>query len=310
MPVASLALFITHRGHRTVHGSIRSVVLVAISVVALSVRFSRGDAADAVVLDVMVLASENAAAVPLQEHVGTATIVRLEGVRREPASLAAALRAIEVLHDSLGFDVLLLPVGVFEAYRVDLKLSEGVPLEHAAITLPREWRDQKPLEQVIEYARSTRASPRVLNIAGYTCDFGPAARTLYPGMLFRFFERAGRGAMPDSLHDDVTRLLGTRRPLHQASASERAESRRVAAELIQTFDARAAAFGKVHAPDRVAYERHSIVNLLRYVEQEDLRAGGGVPPAYSKKVARRNLEWFTNEQFKGKKLIVWVWSEE
>lgn len=237
--------------------------------------------------------------------VGDARIVHLAGIDNDATKFPAVLNAVELLHGKLGFEALILPVGIFEADRVERKLHEDIPLANGAITLPRTWRESEAFKRILTYAKSTHGSGRELAIAGDRCQFDPAAMDLYPNLLFRYIDRVNAALLPPGLRADISRVFASRQLLSQASPARRAEAHRIAGELIEALDARAELLQARHPQRRVAMERRIAGNLLQFVEQEDLRAAGKVPAAFIARVAAENLAWFTNDYFKGKKLIVW-----
>lgn len=291
---------------RANHGVTPWVLGLIFAVTALPAVVAGGEPASGVTIDIgKFAAGPGMTAEALGRLVGDARIIHFGGIDNDPANFPAVLIAVELLHDKLDFEALILPVGIFEADRVERKLHEDIPLANGAITLPRTWRENEAFKKILTYAKSTHGSGRELAIAGDRCQFSPAAMDLYPNLLFRYIDRVNAALLPSGLRADISRVFGGREALSQASPKRRAEAGRIATELIQTLDSREAML-RVRIPEwRVAMERQIAANLLHFVEQEDLGAGGDVPAAFIARVTAENLAWFTNDYFKGKKLIVW-----
>jgi len=290
----------------TQEGTRNARALIAVLLAAAPIARASGNQRSEITLDASVVAVDSAlSADELRERIGDATVVHLAGLERRAEALPVVRRVVKLLHGALDFDVLVLPVGIFEAHRVERKLHEEIPLTNAAITLPRTWRREPTLLDLLTYARASHDTDRPLILAGHLCRFGPAAKTLYPGLLFRYVDRVGPGLLPPELRADVTRVLGTREVLSQATPARRAEARRVAAELTHAIDARAMFLRRKYSERRVALERRFVANLLQFVELEALRGEGAAPAALAARATADNLAWFTNVYFKGKKLIVW-----
>ncbi len=241
----------------------------------------------------------------LTKHVGTAGIVFLLASDRGDANIAARSRMIHLLHRELAFEVLVLPVGIFEGAMLGRRLAGDVPISTAAETLYRVWRESEPFQTLLKFCRSTHSMPRPLRTAGYKCRFHATAKALYPEHLIAFFDHVDAGLLSPETKTLIQTVLGTRERLSRADAAKRAAAKSLSDKLIDKLDDESVRLSAAYSDRQVAFERKVLENMRRFVELEDHRAHGSVPKSFIETEAADNLVWFAEVYFVGKKLIIW-----
>ena len=259
--------------------------------------------ANGLAVDVETQNPENLAA--LLADAGEARVVHLAGDPPEHPELfhQARLRLIQLLHREAGFDVLVLPVGIYEGVWADRRLlDDTVSLQDASLPFYRVWRQSPAFLEILDFVRQTGDQTPRLEVIGGLSRFHAAGKQLYGGHLAELFQ----GIVSDQTLSSIEELLAGRGRL----TSKTAEFRRQALELV---DGLLSAGGDVGTRLRerlgareLLLEHHVIVNMRTFIELEQIRAGDLEDDGtFATREKSRNLQWFLERYYPDRKLIYW-----
>ena len=103
----------------------------------------------------------------------------------------ARAAVIEALHQR-GFDLLVLPVGVFEGWWVDQALAERVELTgEQTWPLYRVWTRNQAFMDLLRVVQRTRTASSPIEVIGGLSRFHATGKALYSPHLLRFLVSAG-----------------------------------------------------------------------------------------------------------------------
>lgn len=250
---------------------------------------------------------------PLADQIGNARIVELIGFGQadEGASYDAMHRLIRFLHQRMGFDVLVWPVGIFEGAEMERHLYEGASVEKAAATLYSVWRQSKHVLPVLDYARSTQATARPLNMPGTLTQFHRVAKDRYAQHLTDFLDSVDPSFLT-ATHREAMDALWTRpQRIRDLPAEQRARASALAEELLHLFDEAVPALQSRYSPQRVTLERNILKNMITFVELEERRANAETEAqidnlgAFIDSVAAINFLNMAEGQYRDRKMILW-----
>ena len=239
---------------------------------------------------------------PILAAAREARVVHLIGDDDEHEELLhrARGRLIRALQASAGYDVLVLPVGIFEGVVTDARLRQGESPSQAAAPLYRVWQQS---EAFLELLQSLAGRVEVI---GGLCRFHATGKSLYAPHLLDFFSSAGADALGTELASEVERSWGGRSRLSRATPDERARARTLVDRVLERLAESERVLRERYGDRRVDLERHLLVNLRTFIELEQMRAGDvPQPDDFSAHEKRQNLEWFLSERFHKRKIVYW-----
>jgi erythromycin esterase len=257
---------------------------------------------------------------PLVERIGAARVVALgEQSHGDGATFLAKHRLIRFLHQRMGFDVLLWESGMFDCRRIDGALGAGLGAAQAALLgIFRIFGESGQVLPLLDYARSTRASLRPLEMGGFDCQFSAAdARAELHGHLARFFGALDAGILEPPGGPDwsaalaaLCRYADNPEAGKKEGAGERAsieDERVVVPYLLDVLHERRAELARVHGEREIDFAERVLGNLSALDEM-----GREVPrkkPSDTNLRDRRmgeNLVWLLDRYYPGRKVIVWA----
>lgn len=237
---------------------------------------------------------------PLLGELGDARMVRLVGDAPEAADELHGVmaRLIAVLSVEAGFDVFVLPVGIFEGVVTEARFTEGGAPATAAELLYRPWRESDSFLAMLSLAVERT------EVIGGLCRFHATAKALYTPHLLAFFDDPAADLLSADLRGDMERLWAGRDRLSRATPEARAEALALADRVIARLDEVRPALKAHYGARRVDLERHMLVNMRTFVELEEIRSEESPDMTeIAARETRQNLDWFLNQRFAGRRLI-------
>ena len=214
---------------------------------------------------------------------------------------------IRSLHERAGYEVLVMPVGIFEGWWVDRQLDDPEPPESlSAWPVYRVWQQSEQFQQLVQELHRLRAAGEGIAVIGGLSRFHATGKQLYAPHLLAFFEDAGEANLSPAIRAEVERLWAGRGRLARATPEIRQEAGALAERVLGHFDAMRQSLQASSGQDRVAFERQFVANMRTFVELEQMRGGDIEPdPGFGRREKTDNLRWFLETGFPGRKLIVW-----
>ena len=247
---------------------------------------------------------------PLKSIIGDAVVIELfeHGSAGDGATYDGMVRLVTYLHREMDFEVLIWPVGIFEAHSMELALRNGKSIESSAQTLYAVWRQSRHVLPLLEYAQSSYLWPQPLLMVGTHAQYHAVAKRKYASHLTSFLNAAAT-MVP---RQDVTLLdsLWTKpRRLRDVSDGHRQEARSAALKLQLLFRDQAFALRQRYSQSRIALESIMLENLIAFIDIESARAQESTETYESEKLRRaatqRNLSWMTAGPYRGRKFVLW-----
>ena len=246
---------------------------------------------------------------PLLGNVKSARIVHLVGDGpRELGELNhwARRHIIAFLHERAGYDVLVLPVGIFEGFWVDTQLRQNHTPTESADTVYRIWRESPAFLEILGYVQHTTQHGAGLQVTGGLCRYHATGKELYTPHLIRFFEEAGEALLPPETKAALNAHLAGRGRLSRATTAQRTEAAILVEDLRHRFAQKRDVLAQKHGMRRTEQEAQFLTNMQRFVALEQIRAGDVPEDAdFGQKEKQQNLDWFLAKGFPGQKLIYW-----
>ncbi len=230
--------------------------------------------------------------------------------------LRAAL--VKMLHEKMGFNVLVWEAGLFDAARMDSLLGAATPLDSVAPSaLYFMWARAEELRPLLSYVRETKSTSRPMTFAGFDLQRSGPLPLMYSSVK-GWFDSVDTALFPRPLADSIDQLVATataatpqkRFPLEMAADTLLA---RHGAVLLEIVKSRRARFRSVFGDPKLAFIERVLLNMTAYYDM--LRIGSD--PARPNAVTRfgfaarerqnaENLLWLLDQRFRGQKLIVWT----
>lgn len=246
---------------------------------------------------------------PLGRYLGPSRLVMLgEPSHVDGAVFLAQARLVRFLHASMGFDVLAWESGLFSCWRMDQALYSPAGIQEAMREgLFGVFARSGQLRSIFTYARSTHASPRPLEMAGFDIQFStPTSAQSYRDALLAFVDRVD----PRLLDADQRRVLDEFAAMAnifsegpgQVTREGYARYRAFFRELSQALRRETDRLASVHRPRDVSLHLRFLENVrAMLVHWESLFHG---PRAEYRDVAMgENLVWLARERYPDRKLI-------
>jgi erythromycin esterase len=263
---------------------------------------------------------------PLAEAIGAARIVQLgESTHGSGATFAAKARMVRFLHREMGFDVLAWESGLYDVRVVNDALRPGAdPAEAARLGVFGIWAASEEVLPVFEYARSSHAGGRPLEMAGFDMQLSGRQADDVERDLLRFAGTIEGAAVRDSattLVRDVVAAFRSFDPQSEIRPTPPDLERFLASAdaLLELFVTRRPELAGPHGEREVAFMERVVGNLRELGINQYERSFAGRPAdgpearalqnrGWNRRDARMadNLRWLAEERYPDRKLIVWA----
>jgi erythromycin esterase len=250
----------------------------------------------------------------LRDAIGDARIVLLgEGTHSAGNTFTARSRIVQFLHQEMGFDVLAWESGLYSVAKSWARMREG---EDALTAMRRSlfsmWTGVEEVQPLIAYIDRHARSDRPLEIAGLDSQLtGTASRDFLTADLKAYMLGIGgdttllsEGGLFDAAFRPLTRVEGINPPDPWFEDSVAALQHQIHT-LAEPVDPDAAFW--IHVLDGVRLDAWSWRDekVIASTEEEKERAAWRGYIERDVQMAR-NLIWFAQERYAGRKLIVWA----
>lgn len=248
---------------------------------------------------------------PLAEHIGEARVVLLgEQTHGDGAAFLAKTRLIAWLHQEMGFDVLCFESGLYSCHQAQRQIEAGT---HAAVAMEAAifpiWTRSKQFEPLANYVEAQARGDNPLILAGYDCQLtGSATEQLIPDMVAAVTNatRANNpGDGPAMPHADMPRWINAVGTLVNGTVTDGSTEAalRSLAEHFEQADANDPEGGH----DWWAQVARSLAGQARSA-LATATPGPTLADDFNDRDSQgaENLNWILNEQYPGKKIVVWL----
>ena len=263
----------------------------------------------------------------LIEAIGDARIVMLgEPSHGAGTAFAAKVRLVQLLHERLGFDVLVWESGLIDLERTEAGLRGEVdPVESAQRGIFKIWSASEECRPLFVYAKASHASSRPLTMAGFdmqvtapgTLDYFGAELRAFTGTLKPTIRRQA-----EPLAEDVLNHFARLFRYTDALATKAAEPgdqtahdalRPMAEDLDRLNDAAGALerlFESGAPPGRAGFMIRALASLAGYganlLEGENAAQYALTMENRRDRINADNLRWLIETAYEGRKIIVWA----
>lgn len=245
----------------------------------------------------------------LRSAIGDARVVMLgEETHSDGATFLAKARLVSFLHREMGFDVLVWEAGLYDVDRVWQRILAGTDVfEASRSSIYGVWSASEQVQPVFDYVESTVGSSRPLEMAGMDSQISslPDLADSLGVHLDGFAREINSSVVNDprwpAAVTHVRQVANTIAWYDKPSAEEQA----TALGLMETLRGHARNAGGRRARFWAQVLESTAVQA-RMVWSEDI----DLPLTQASFIAReqqmaRNVEWMANEQYSGRKIIVW-----
>ncbi len=215
----------------------------------------------------------------------------------------AQKQVVQLLHEQAGYDVLVLPVGIYEGAWVGERLLEGVALADAAQPLYRVWRESATFMDILRYLQTQGNDIAVI---GGLSRYHATGKELYAPHLIQFFDAVRPDLLSPSQRAQIETVLGGRDRLSRDSVAVREQAAALVKDLIRAFLGAQGEIEAHYGVRRAGLEGQFLRNMQTFIELEQLRAGDIPDDAtFAMREKQQNLDWMLSHRFYDRKIIYW-----
>ena len=231
-------------------------------------------------------------------------VIAGDGEADQEVILEAGRRVVVGLNER-GFDVLVLPIGIFEGAWIDAALDEPLPESLSDWPVYRVWQESPEFRALLEAVQGVRADGGRLAVTGLLSRYHAIGKTLYSPHLLDALAAGGAPA-PVSLKAQIEALWAGPDRLARATPEKRAAALALADEVLAHVDANRARLEGAWGGERFARERHFLVNMGTFVQLEQIRGGDVEGDGdFAAHEEQQNLDWFFSVGYPTRRLILW-----
>jgi erythromycin esterase len=251
---------------------------------------------------------------PLKERIGSARVVLLgEQSHGDGTTFLMKCRLVRFLHEVMGFEVLAWESGLYDCREMEASLHSDLPIREAILKgIFGVWGRSRQVRPVFEYARSTYATTRPLEMAGFDCQFSaPSTAGSFSKNVISFFQAAG----PSFLKEEEKKILETVidfEAVMKLPQAEKNKYREFIFRLPELVEKNRTALERVHSLREMSFWRRFFINVKGFYEELEVAFS---KPSNDMKGSDNNgrdlamgetLVWLADDYFKGRKIIVWA----
>jgi len=260
---------------------------------------------------------------PLGDDIGDARIVQLgECSHGAGVDFKAKVRLIKFLHARMGFDVLVWESGLHAMRSVNAGFRSGLdPVAAAQRGVFTIWSGAAEVKPLFEYARTSQASARPLEMAGFDCQFtARGADQALAAELRAFVQALDEPKLRKAASTDVEAATAAYAKIagRAATDTDLRAGQTAADRLLDAVVRHRDAFTHVHSAREVGFMARAIESLRVFMGLtfDTIPGRPGAVSAQSRDQTgffnrretqnARNLRWLAGEGYPGRKLIVWA----
>lgn len=254
----------------------------------------------------------------IKASIGNHRIVMLgELTHGDGSSFEAKVELVKLLHQEMGFDVLVWESGLYDCSEMNRELGGSraiVPVAQMGVF--SHWSKGKESIPVFEYARQTFKSARPLTMAGFDIQpSGSASNSQFPEMVswfegFAEFTPDDRDEAAAAFKD--AQQAGSAPDPQKAYAAMMLRVYGLASRMKSAVDKNPSAF-KSKWKDEFGLRYQVIKSAIQYHEMLKLiqKIQGGTndftePYNLRERANAANLTWLVDSAFRGRKVVVWA----
>lgn len=252
---------------------------------------------------------------PLVKQIGKSRIVMLgEQSHGDGATFLAKCRLVRFLHKVMGFDVLAWESGLYDCWKMDAALRSSKPLQEAIdIGIFGIWGQSGHVRPVFEYAKTTYATKKPLEMAGFDCQFSaPAAPASFQADLTQFLDRADTNMLIAAQKESLKKALVGFQEFRKMTPDERQSLRAAVVDITAAVNKRKSDLLKAHKAQDVDLYLRSLDNFVIFQKMMDnLITNQGKMQGVTDNNSRdqrmgENIVWLAKERYRDRKIMIWA----